>query len=208
MADWAVGRFTPDGHRILLQPDGVGAGLLLVTDSNPRQGAREARYGPAISLPLDSTAWPDGARIDVLGWVGPDHALAMVNRGTGPDTWEPGGDLVLVDISSAAAATAGDTPVDLQIVGHVEPGDPAGTYSFATDLATVDAPTQDFDEASSPEQSDPSRDGALPSQDRSGSDTTRLVTFAAAGLLVLAAISFALARSRRIGRRRGVADLH
>jgi hypothetical protein len=58
-------------------------------------------------------------------------------------------------------------------------------------------PTQDFDDASSPNKSDPKRDGALPSQDRSHDDTTRLVTFTAAGPIVLAAISLALARSRR-----------
>jgi hypothetical protein len=192
-ADWNVGRFTPDGRRILLQPDRVGTGLLLVTDSNPLSGRHSA-----IPLPLDSAQWPDGARIDVLGWVGPGHALAMVNRGTGPDSWEPGSELVLVDVSSAAV-TADDTPVNLQVVGHVVPGDPASTYSFATDFATVDAPTQNFNDASSVKESDPSRDGALPSQDRSDGDTTRLVTFTAAGLIVLAAISLALAlaRSRR-----------
>jgi hypothetical protein len=204
--DWAVGRFTPDGRRILLQPDGVGTGLLLVTDHNPRAHPWHG-HGDVTLLALDSADWPDGARIDVLGWVGPGHALAMVNRGTGLDTWEPRGDLVLVDISSAAAARADDTPVDLHIVGHVEPGDLASTYSFATDFATVDAPTQDFNDASSPKTSDLSREGALPSQDRGDGDGTRLVTFGIAGLLVLAAIFLALARSRRNGRGHDVVHL-
>jgi hypothetical protein len=198
-ADWNVGRFTRDGRRILLQPDRVGAGLLLVTGSKPRsRNWQPGRYS-ATTLSLDSVEWPDGARIDVLGWVGPDHALAMVNRGTGPDTWEPRGELVLVDISSAAPNADG-TPVDLHVVGHVEPGDLASTYSFATDFATVDTPTQDFNDASSSKTSDPSRDGALSSQDSGDGDRTRLVTFATAGLLVVAAISLAFARSRRIGR--------
>ena len=196
-ADWAVGRFSPDGRRILLRPDGVGTGLVLVTDHKPRahpwQGA-----GDVTLLPLDSAEWPDGARIDVLGWVGPDHALAMVNRGTGPDTWEPGGELVLVDVSSTAAASPDHTPVDLHVVGHVEPGDRASTYSFATDFATVDTPTRDFNDTSSPTKSDPSRDGALPSQGSSDGDTRRLMVFATAGLLVLAAVSLVFARSRRI----------
>jgi hypothetical protein len=139
-APWTVGRFRPDGRRILLQPDGVGDGLLLVTDSNPApyEALREdeRRYDVTL-LPLNSADWPNGARIDVLGWVGPNHALARFNRGTGPDTWELGGDLVLVDIS------AGD-PVAPKIVGHVEAGDPGSTYTFATDFATLDAPTQDF----------------------------------------------------------------
>ena len=188
-ANWSVGRFNPDGRRILLQPDGVGAGLLLVTDI--------AREATAIPLPLDSAEWPDGARIDVLGWVGPDHALAMMNRGTAADTWEPGGELVLVDVSSVTGTTVADTPVDLDVVGEVEPGDPGSTYSFATDFATVDTPTQDFDNSSSPQASDPSRHGAVPSQDHTDGDTTRLMAFTAAGLIVVAAMSLVLARSRR-----------
>jgi WD40-like Beta Propeller Repeat len=191
-ADWNVGRFTPDGRRILLQPDRVGTGLLLVTDSNPLSGRHSA-----TPLPLHLADWPDGAKIDVLGWVGPDHALAMINRGTGTDTWEPNGELILVDVSSVPGAAVSDIPVDFKVVGKVEPGDPASTYSFAIDFATVDTPTRDFDNASSTQKSDPNRDGALPSQDRSEGDTTQLVTLTAAGLIVLAAISLALARSRR-----------
>jgi hypothetical protein len=195
--NWNIGRFTPDGRRILLQPDRVGTGLLLVTDSKPRSRNWQLGRYSATLLPLDSAHSPDGAKIDVLGWVGPDHALTMINRGTGSDTWEPNGELVLVDVNSVSGTAVGDTPVDLDVVGKVQPGDPADTYSFATDFATVDVPTQDFDEASSPNKSDPNRDGTLPSQDRSHDDTTRLVTFTAAGPIVLAAISLALARSRR-----------
>jgi len=197
-ASWNVGRFTPDGRRILLQPDGVGAGLLLVTDIAPgATGPAPKATAVVIPLPLDSADWPDGARIDVLGWVGPDHALAMINRGTAADTWEPGGELVLVDVSSVTRTTVAGTPVDLDVVGHIEPGDPGSTYSFATDFATVDAPTQDFDNSSSPQASDPSRHGAHPSQDHNDGDTTRLMAFTAAGLIVVAAISLVLARSRR-----------
>jgi hypothetical protein len=195
-ADWAVGRFTPDGNRILLQPDGVGTGLVLVTDHNPHAHPWQGK-GDVTLLPLDSADWPDGAKIDVLGWVGPDHALAMVNRGTGPDTWEPGGELVLVDIDSAAGTTAEDTPVNLQVVGRIDPGDPAGTYSFATDFATVNAPTQDFDNSSSPQASDPSRHGALPGQDHNDGDATRLVAYTAASLVVLAVLALVIALSRR-----------
>ncbi len=194
---WAVGRFTPDGHRILLQPDGVGTGLVLVTD-NSRRGHPWQSDGAVTLLPLDSAEWPDGARIDVLGWVGPDHALAMINGGTGPDTWELDGDLTLVDLSSVGATIAGDTPAVLQIVGHVGPADPGSVYSFATDFATVAAPTQDFDEASSATRSDPSPNGALPSHNRGDRDTTRVMVFATAGLIVLAAVCLAFARSRRI----------
>jgi hypothetical protein len=196
-ADWAVGRFAPDGRRILLQPDGVGTGLVLVTDHNPRAHPWQGE-GDVTLLPLDSADWPDGAKIDVLGWVGPDHALAMVNRGTGPDTWEPGGALVLVDIDPVAGTTADDTPVNLQVVGHIGPGDPAGAYSFATDFATVNAPTQDFDGSASTRAADPSPDGALTSEGHSdGGETIRLVAYTAASLVVLAVLALVLARSRR-----------
>jgi WD40-like Beta Propeller Repeat len=185
--DWAVGRFTPDGDRILLQPDGVGIGLVLVTDHNPRpwEGA-----GDVTLLRLDPAGWPDGAKIDVLGWVGPDHALARVNRGTGPDTWEPNGELVLVDVSARS-------PVDPKVVGQVEAGDPGSSYSFATDFATVDAPTQVFEEPSSPQTPDPNRTGAPTTHDRDGGEATRPLPYAAAGLAVLAALTLVLARQRR-----------
>jgi hypothetical protein len=196
--DWTVGRFTPDGGRLLLQPHRLGTGLVLVTDRKNRPlSIRDPSDDVVRLLRLDPAKWPDGAHIDVLGWVGPDHALAMVNRGTGPDIWEPGGQLVLVDLSSVPPTTAGTTPVHLDVVGRIESSDPGSTYSFATDLATVDAPTQDFDNFSSPQAPDPSRDGALTSQDRNDGDTTRLIAFTAAGLIVLAAISLVLARTRR-----------
>ena len=195
--DWTVGRFTPDGRRILLQPDGVGAGLLLVTDSNPGPRSRLRTYGPAIPLPLDSAEWPDGASIDVLGWVGPTTPSPWSTAAPGRTPRILSGELVLVDLSSVGDTTTGDIPINLDVVGHIEPSDPGSTYSFATDFATVDAPTQDFDDASSPQASDSSRDGALTSQDRSDGDTTRLMAFAAAGLIVIAAISLVLARTRR-----------
>ena len=190
-AEWDVGRMTPDGRRVLLQPVGVGAGLLLVTDSgrdplshNPRPFGRYS----ATPLPLDSAQWPDGAKIDVLGWVGPDHVLAMVNRGTGSDTWEPEGDLALVDVSSAAETTSEETPISLEVVGHVEAGDPGSTYSFATDYATVEAPTQNFDEATPSPQSNPDANGALTSVDSADSDDaspSRLLVYAGIGLAVV-----------------------
>jgi hypothetical protein len=158
------------------------------------------------SLPLDSADWPDGAKIDVLGWVGPDHALAMISRGTGPDTWKPDADLALVAVNSAAGPSVDATTVDLQVVGHVEPGDPGSTYSFATDLATADAPTQHFDNGS-PDQSRPSTVGALRSHDRGDGGSSHLVAFTAAGLVLLATVALIVARTRRSGGQ-GSAALH
>jgi hypothetical protein len=197
-ASWAVGRFSPDGRRIVLHPAGVGTGLVLVSLLNDRPNPFGELSDPATLLSLDEADWPDGARIDVLGWVGPDHALAVVNRGTGPDTWEPGGELVLVDVSSVHGTTADDTPVSLDVVGRIEPGDPAPTYSFASDFATVDAPTQDFDAASSGAKiSDPIGAGPIPSRGGNDGEATRLIAYAIGGLTVLAALTLALTRQRR-----------
>lgn len=192
-ADWTVGRFTPDGLRLLLQPEGLGTGLMLVTDRD----LHPDHVFRATVLRLDPTDWPGVAKIDVLGWVGPDHALAMVSRGTGPDTWETTGKLVLVDVTLVADTTAEDAPVDIQVVGHVEAGDPADTYSFATDFATVDAPTQAFDVASPASNSDQSRGVALTSHDHNGGQTTRLMAYTTAGMAFLAALALVLARQRR-----------
>jgi hypothetical protein len=196
-ADWTVGRFTPDGRRILLQPDGVGPGLVLVTNRNPRPYSAPDRY-EATSLSLDPAEWPDGAEIDVLGWVGSEHALTMVNRGTGSDTSEPGGELVLVDIDSVADTTADDTPVTVDVVGHIDPGDPATTYSFATDFATVGTPTQDFDAGSSAlPNADPIETDPISSQGDNDGETTRLIAYAIAGMTAFAVLTLVLTRQRR-----------
>jgi hypothetical protein len=189
-----------------LQPDGVGTGLVLVTDHYPR-AHRWQGEGAVTPLPLDSADWPDGAKIDVLGWAGPDHALATITRATGPDTWKPDADLALLAINSAADPSVEDTTVDLQVVGHVEPGDAGSTYSFATDLATADEPTQHSDNGS-PEKSDPSTAGALRSHDSGDGGTTPLVAFTAAGLVLLATVSLMVARSRRSARGQDSAALH
>lgn len=196
-ADWSVGRFAPDGRRLLVQPLGVGPGLVLVSDGSRRRQPFTNRRNTATLLRLDPADWPAGAKIDVLGWVGPDHALALVRRGTGPDTWEPVGKLALVDLGSVASTSAGETRVHLDVVGEVEPGETADTYSFATDLATVDAPTQDFDDPSSPSRTaDPSSTGALTSQNHSDGGTARPMAYAA-GLSFLAGMTFLVARQRR-----------
>jgi hypothetical protein len=131
----------------------------------------------------------------------------LVNRGTGSDTWKADADLALVAINSAADPSSGDAPVDLQVVGHVETGDPESTYSFATDFATVDAATQDFATASA-DKSDPSGDSAPRGQDRDAGGTTRPMAFTAAGLVLLAAVALVVARSRRIRRDKGIAPRH
>ena len=203
-AEWDVGRMTPDGRHLLLRPDGVGAGLLLVTDSesNPlshnwrSQNRRPGRYS-ATPLPLDTAAWPDGAKIDVLGWVGPDHALALINRGTSAYTWEPVADLALVDVTSAADAPLEDTPISLQVVGHVDAGDPGSTYSFATDYATVEAPTQVFDLATPAQQSHPDTTGALTSGDSDSGDTTRVPVYTGIVLCLVLLFTALLVRRRR-----------
>ena len=83
-ADWAVGRFTPDGHRILLQPDGVGTGLALVTDDNPR-GPPLAGCGRCDSSRprLSRLARGREDRRPRLGRTGPRPRHGQPGHGTG-----------------------------------------------------------------------------------------------------------------------------
>lgn len=121
---WATGAYSTQG-RLVLQPELVGSALYVV-DRGP---------GQAGLLPLDSAMWPQGATIDVLGWVGEDRALALVHRATGPDEWEQDGDLVLLGVDASVERTA--------VVSHVTGGDSETTFSFATDLAGAASPADD-----------------------------------------------------------------
>jgi len=195
-ADWNVGRIAPDGRRILVQPKGVGAGLLLVTDLSPPSYGGPHSYR-TTRFTLDSADWPDGAKIDVLGWIGADHALAMVNRGTAPDTAASVGDLALVNVSSAGDATP-EHPLDLNVVGTIEAGDHGSIYSFATDFATVEAPTQDFTKKPSAEQaSGTALSTPTSSPAHNESEPLSPIALAAAGPVVLVALSLMLVRRRQ-----------
>jgi hypothetical protein len=124
VGDWTVGRFAADGDPLLLQPRGVGPGLVVVKDpGGHRQPHPEGRL-----LALPAGDWPDGATITLLGWVGPHRVLAALHRATGPDTWAAEGTFALLDV--------GPTGLRVEEVGVVGAGDPVTALEVATDLVT------------------------------------------------------------------------
>ncbi len=126
---WSTGRFSADGRWLLLQPRGLGDSLL----------ALDPTASTTFEIPLlDAAEWPDGAAIDLLGWVDADHALATLSRGAGADGAAADAYLVLIalDLADASAVVA--------VVGKVSAGGSEDAFSFATDLATVASPTYEF----------------------------------------------------------------
>ncbi len=126
---WSDGVVAPDARRVLLEPEGLGDSLLLVDLDSP---------GTDHLLGMDGGDWPNGAKVDLLGWVGETHALAMIRAGTGQGGWETNADLVLLalDLEEGLA--------DATVVGHVTGTEQASAATFATDLATTTAPTREF----------------------------------------------------------------
>ena len=87
---------------------------------------------------LDATEWPEGAAIDLLGWVGTEYALAILRRGAGAEGATPDADLVLISLDLAGASA------DFTVVGKVNEGRSKSAFSFATDLASVQSPTREL----------------------------------------------------------------
>ena len=128
-AAWSAGRFSADGSWLLLQPRGLGDSLLAV----------DRATSTTIELPLlDATEWPEGAAIDLLGWVGTEYALAILRRGAGAEGATPDADLVLISLDLAGASA------DFTVVGKVNEGRSKSAFSFATDLASVQSPTREL----------------------------------------------------------------
>ena len=94
-AAWSAGRFSADGRWLLLQPSGLGDSLL----------ALDQATSTTIGLPLlDAAEWPDGAAIDLLGWVDADHAMAILRPRAGAQGAAPDADLVLITLDLAGAS--------------------------------------------------------------------------------------------------------
>ena len=93
---------------------------------------------------MDGGDWPEGAKIDLLGWVGETNALATIRAGTGEGGWEAEADLVLL------ALDLEDGLADAAVVGHVTGTQQASAATFATDLATTTEPTREFPPPSFP----------------------------------------------------------
>ncbi len=128
-AAWSAGRFSADGRWLLLQPSGLGDSLL----------ALDQATSTTIGLPLlDAAEWPDGAAIDLLGWVDADHAMAILRPRAGAQGAAPDADLVLITLDLAGASA------DFAVVGKVSDSGSRNAFSFATDLASVQSPTREL----------------------------------------------------------------
>ena len=103
------------------------------------------RSGAIERLDLDI----EPCRVDLLGWIDRDHVLAQVHRAEGPDAWAEEGDLTVLDLSDATVESNHAAAIDAEGTDS--------TFSFATDFATVQRPTYDFDAAT-----DDSNDVAAP----------------------------------------------
>ncbi len=114
---YGVGLFA-GGRRVLLETRDPSSHLLEV---DLRTGARER-----LDLPL-SPVW-----VDLLGWIGDDDVLAQVRQGSEQH-------LIVFDLSNA--------DVESNLVAPFDDEGTDSTFSFATDFATADQPTIDFDAA-------------------------------------------------------------
>ena len=165
-ADHTVGVF--DGSRRLLLETRTPSSHLLAVDL--RSGAREP-----LELPLSPV------HVDLLGWVGRDHALAQVRQGSAQH-------LIVLDLS--------DADVETDLAAPFDDEGTESTFSFATDFASVAHPTVDFSAAENSEGSTTGADAPLPAAEDARPDGTWWLLALAAG--IVAAGVTALARRRRI----------
>ncbi len=121
------------------------------------------------------------ADVLLLGWVGPDHALAVLDD----DFSDARADVVLLALDAEAGEADGT------VVGHVSYADVAGDLSYATDLASVTSPTRDF--PTDPAKDDPGDDSA---PGTAGLSIGALVGVGAATLALAAAFIVAVRRRR------------
>ena len=115
--DHTVGLFDGPG-RAIVETRAPSSHLLAV---DLRTGAYER-----LELPLTPV------HVDLVGWIGRDHALAQVRQGTEQN-------LMVLDLSDAA--------VETNLVAPFDDEGTDSTFSFATDFATVRHPAAEFTEA-------------------------------------------------------------
>ena len=174
---WVTGQFDASGTRLLLEPDRVAASLALVAGLDEDGG----RHDPTTTV-LRLTDGP--ADVLLLGWVGHDHALAVMDN----DFSDSVSDLVLLALDAEVGQADGT------VVGHLSVTD--SDLSFATDLASVTTPTRDFE--ADPAIEDGAADDSTPGSTRqsSGLPTTALVGGGAALLALAAALAVTVRRRR------------
>ena len=170
---WVTGQFDATGRQLLLEPDRVAGSLALVGGL-----AEDGGPDPTTSV-LRLTDGP--ADVLLLGWVGLDHALALLDD----DFSDARADVVLLALDTEAGEADGT------VVGHVSYADVAGDLSFATALASGTSPTRDFPtDAAGDDAGDDSAPGTA------GLSTTALVGVGAAVLALAGALIVALRRRR------------
>ena len=106
------------GGRVLVETRAPSSHLLAV---DVRTGASER-----LKLPLTPV------HVDLLGWIGRDQVLAQVRQGSEQN-------LIVFDLSGAE--------VESNLVAPFDDEGTDSTFSFATDFASVQRPTVDFDAA-------------------------------------------------------------
>ncbi len=124
---WVTGRFDASGSRLLVEPDRI-AGSVLLVDGLQRD---TPGGGDMTTTVLRMSDGP--ADVELLGWVGPRHALAVLDDSFDDET----ADLVLLSLDVEAGQAKGT------VVGAVTVTGDDADVSMATDLATVKTPTRD-----------------------------------------------------------------
>ncbi len=125
---WVTGRFDATSSQLLVEPDRI-AGSILLVDGLQRD---IQRGGDVTTTVLRMTDGPADA--ELLGWIGPRHALAVLDDNFDDKT----ADLVLLSLDVEAGEAEGT------VVGAVTVTGDNVDVSMATDLAAVKTPTRDF----------------------------------------------------------------
>ena len=123
---WVTGQFDATGTRLLLEPDRVAGSLALVVGLD-----KDGGHDPTTTA-LRMTDGP--ADVNLLGWVGQNHALAILDQNFDDQTAH----LVLLTLDAEAGDAEGTVVGDVTVTGD------DADLSFATDLASVKTPTRDF----------------------------------------------------------------
>jgi hypothetical protein len=158
--------------------DGRGRAIIETRSPSSHLLAVDLRTGAVERLTLPLTP----VHVDLLGWIGADHALAQVRQGSEQN-------LIVLDLSDAEVETNLAAPFDDE--GTVS------TFSFATDFATVRHPTTDFSEQSESEGG-AAADAPLPGADALATSPDRVWLFGGLGVGIAAAALALLVLRRRI----------
>lgn len=196
-SSWPTGRFDKSGGRLALEPAGVGRSLLLLFPEDAFDPS-SAAVGRGIELPLPTSLWPRGARVDLLGNIPfSRYFLALVHRPVDQgDGWQPDADLVRFEVSAAMS----EGEVGAVVLGHVPVRDPKSDFSFATDVPTGENLTSTSTEPTRGAVDGADRDPGLAAAEGGAawSAAGPRLGLATAGAVVLGLILWA--RRRRTGR--------